>query len=50
MDRIYDLTDVGNTSVGCSIYFHHVYMATFHDGGAVFALTTWFSSWFASAV
>ena len=50
MNRVDDLANVGDACVGCGIHFHHIHVATLHDGRAMFALTTWFSGWFASAV
>lgn len=50
MHAVDNLADVADTCSRCSVHFHHVDMAAFHDCGAVLTLSTWFSRWPASPV
>jgi len=50
MNAFDDFTDVAHAGARCSIHFHDVHMAAFHDGHAVFAFTTRFGCWAAVAV
>ena len=42
MDRVDDLADVGDACVRCRVHLDHINVATFHDGGAMFALAAGF--------
>ena len=50
MDGVDNLADITNASAGCGVHFHHIDVATFHDGHTMFACPARFCCWFAGPV
>ena len=49
-DRINDFANIADTGAAGSIHLHHIYMAPFHDGCAMFTAPTRIDGWPARAI